>query len=294
MPDKGEAEYKSGWHLRLSAFPPLRRVALHATLLLLCTWVMAPLMWVVLHSLKAGPFKYFEHVWPVEFQDPLWANYRWLWQDATLENPFYRSLSHSALIALLTIASTTVAAVMAGYALSHLSTPGKSVVLGVLVASMFFPTQVTALTGLFQIQHRLGLIDRPWSLFFPYTAMMVAVSVFVMRGVFQAVPKEIVDAARVDGAGSFRTLGILLPMVRNGIVVVMILSFNLAWGEYLLASTLVNRRENWTLAVLLGQGMGVSPWSAAVLVIAILPALAAFGIAQHWFIRGLQDGALRG
>jgi ABC-type glycerol-3-phosphate transport system permease component len=270
-------------------------VAKHSVLVLLCSWVLAPLVWVVLHSVKAGPFKYFERAWPKEFQDPLWANYRWLWQDATLENPFYRSLSHSAVITLLTVFSTAVAAVLAGYALSHLSTPGSRIILGILVASMFFPTQVTALTGLFKIQYRLGLIDRPWSLFFPYTAMMVAVSVFVMRGVFQAVPKEIVDAARIDGAGSLRTLvGILLPMVRNGIVVVLILSFNLAWGEYLLASTLVNRRDNWTLAVLLGQGVGVAPGSAALLVIAMVPALIAFGIAQHWFLRGLQDGALRG
>ena len=267
----------------------------HLALLTLCTWVLAPLVWVVLHSVKAGPFKFYEHVWPVEFQDPLWANYQWLWQDVTLENPFYRSLMHSAEITGLTVLFTAIAAVFGGYALSHLSTPGARLVLGFLVASMFFPTQVTALTGIFQIQYRLGFIDRPWTLFFPYTAMMVAISVFVMRGVFQSIPSDIIDAAKLDGASSLRTLlGILLPLVRNGIVVVIILSFNLAWGEYLLASTLVNSRDNWTLAVLLGQGVGVSPGSAALLVIAIVPALAIFAVAQHWFLKGLQDGALRG
>ncbi len=279
---------------RLFAFPPARSILKHAALLLLCFWVLAPLVWVVLHSMKAGAFKFYEHVWPVQFEDPLWANYQWLWQDANLENPFYRSLMHSTVITLLTVTATTVAAVLGGYALSHLSTPGKRAILGLLVASLFFPTQVTALTGTFLIQYRLGFLDRPWTLFFPYTSMMVAISVFVMRSVFQAVPREIIDAARIDGASSMRALGgVLLPMVRNGIVVVMILAFNLAWGEYLLAATLVNRRDNWTLAVLLGQGVGVGPGSAALLVIAILPALVIFAIAQHWFMRGLQDGALR-
>jgi len=116
----------------------------------------------------------------------------------------------------------------------------------------------------------------------------------VMRGVFQTVPREIIDSAKLDGAGALRTLlGVLLPMVVNGVIVVVILSFTMAWGEYLLAATLMNDRDSRTLAVGLGQS-GVSPGAAALLVIALLPALIAFGIAQHWFLKGLQDGALRG
>ncbi|MGE3798298.1 MAG: carbohydrate ABC transporter permease, partial [Thermomicrobiales bacterium] len=189
---------------RLPDFPSLRLIAKHSVLITLCLWVLAPLVWVVLHSVKDGPFRDYQHVWPRDFNDPLWANYQWLWQNVSLENSFYRSLMHSTVITGLTVAATTLAAVMGGYALSHLSTPGARVILAVLVASMFFPTQVTALTGIFQIQYRLGFIDRPWTLFFPYTAMMVAICIFVMRGVFQSVPKEIFDAARIDGAGSLR------------------------------------------------------------------------------------------
>lgn len=269
-------------------------MAKHAVLLALCAWVLLPLVWVALHSMKLGPFKYYRHIWPVKFADPLWARYRWLWRDPSLDDPFFRSLTNSAVVTSLTVVSTTVAAVLAGYALTHMRTPGRRIVTVVLVASMFFPTQVTALTGIFQVHYRLGLVDRTWSLFFPYTAMLGAVCVFVMRGVFQTVPKEIVDSATLDGAGPLRTLlGVLLPMVLNGVIVVVILSFTMAWGEYLLAATLMNDRDTRTLAVELGQS-GVGPGSAALLIIALMPGLIAFAIAQHWFMRGLQEGALKG
>ena len=280
--------------IRLSVLPPLRSVAKHATLLALCAWVLLPLVWVALHSMKRGPFRDYQHIWPREFVDPLWARYQWLWQNPSLDDPFFRSLTNSVVVTSLTVVSSTVGAVLAGYALTHMRTPGRRIISGLLVASMFFPTQVTALVGIFKIQYELGLINKTWSLFLPYTAMMAAISVFVMRGVFLTVPRDIVDSAKLDGAGSLRTLlEVLLPMVTNGVIVVVILSFSMAWGEYLLAATLMNDRDSRTLAVGLGQA-GVSPGAAALLVIALLPALSAFGIAQHWFLKGLQDGAMRG
>ena len=78
---------------------------------------------------------------------------------------------------------------------------------------------------------------------------------FVMRGVFQTVPKDLVDSAKIDGAGAFRTLvSIMLPLVRNGIVVVIIINFVIAWGEYLLASRLMNEQSEWTMPVVLAPG----------------------------------------
>ncbi|CAN5787318.1 carbohydrate ABC transporter permease [soil metagenome] len=279
---------------RFAALPPPRSIAKHLTLLALCVWVLLPLVWVALHSMKDGPFKYYRNIWPVDFADPIWARYQWLWQDPGLDDPFFRSLTNSVMVTSLTVLATTVAAVLAGYALTHMRSPGGRIITYLLVASMFFPTQVTALVGIFKIQYELGLINKTWSLFLPYTAMMAAISVFVMRGVFLTVPRDIVDSAKLDGAGPLRTLlGVLLPMVTNGVIVVVILSFTMAWGEYLLAATLMNDRDSRTLAVGLGQA-GVSPGAAALLVIALLPALSAFGFAQHWFLKGLQDGALRG
>lgn len=133
----------------------------------------------------------------------------------------------------------------------------------------------------------------------PYTALSTAISVFIMRGVFESVPKEIVDSSRVDGASSFRALlGIMLPLVRNGIVVVIIVNFVAAWGEYLLAQTLMHSADRKTLPVFIanaGGGLGAWFWPrlAALYILAITPGLIVFGIAQRWYMRGLQEGALK-
>ncbi|MEJ7837998.1 MAG: carbohydrate ABC transporter permease, partial [Thermomicrobiales bacterium] len=174
-----------------------------------------------------------------------------------------------------------------------------AIVTALFVASLFFPTRVTAFIGIFQMQNQLGLINKSWGLIFPYTALSIAISVFVMRGVFQTVPKDLVDASKIDGAGPLRLLvGIMLPIVRNGIVVVVIINFVTAWGEYLLASRLMNEQSQWTLPVVLASasgGMGAWAWPrlAAVYIMAILPGLIFFAIAQRWYMKGLQEGALK-
>ena len=142
---------------------------------------------------------------------------------------------------------------------------------------MFFPTRVTAVIAIFDIQKDLGLINVPAGLILPYITLSLAFSVFIMRGMFETVPKKSIDAARIDGAGRLRMLfGIMLPMVKNGIVVVIIVNFVTAWGEYLLAMTLMNQSAQ-TLPVVLsaaagGMGAWVWPRLAAVYIMAILPA----------------------
>jgi multiple sugar transport system permease protein len=282
------------------ALPSWRTVGRHTFLIALCLWVLLPLAWVVLLSLKSLPDGTQRRVWPHAFVHPIYDNYRFVFGDARTMDPYIAGLKNSVLVSLLTVAAATITAVLAGYALVHLRTPGSRLITAFLVASLFFPTQVTAVIGIFKVQDDLGLINETWSLMLPYTALSVAVSIFIMRGVFQSVPGEIVDSARLDGASSLRLLGgILLPMVRNGVVVVMIVSFTAAWGEFLLALTLMNDQDRRTLAVYLGQasgGLGAQFWprTAAMVMVAILPTLVTFAFLQRWFMKGLQEGALKG
>lgn len=268
----------------------------HAFLIVLCLWVLLPLAWVLLLSVKSLPDGTQRYIWPHQFADPIYSHYAFVIErtkDALV------AFKNSVLVTGLTVIASTITAVLAGYALVHLKTPWRGVVIGLLVASLFFPTRVTALLGIYNIQNRLGLINETWGLMLPYTALSVAISVFIMRGVFETVPKELVDSARIDGAGTARVLtGIMLPLVRNGIVVVIIVNFVAAWGEYLLALTLMNDADKRTLPVFIvstSGGVGGSLWPrvAALYVIAILPALITFAIAQRWFIKGLQEGALK-
>jgi ABC-type glycerol-3-phosphate transport system permease component len=273
------------WH-------PRRRIswgtiARHVFLIILCLWVLLPLAWVILLSVKSLPDGTQRYIWPHQFVDPIYAHYAYVIdksKDAVV------AFKNSVLVTGLTVIASTITAVLAGYALVHLRTPLRGVVIGLLVASLFFPTRVTALLGIYNIQNQLGL---------PYTALSVAISVFIMRGVFETVPKELVDSARLDGANSLRVLGgIMLPLVRNGIVVVIVVNFVAAWGEYLLALTLMNDAGKRTLPVFIvstSGGIGASLWprTAALYIIAVLPALITFGIAQRWFMKGLQEGALK-
>ena len=283
------------------AWHPRRRIswgtiARHVFLIILCLWVLLPLAWVILLSVKSLPDGTQRYIWPHQFVDPIYAHYAFVIdksKDAVV------AFKNSVLVTGLTVIASTITAVLAGYALVHLKTPLRGVVIGLLVASLFFPTRVTALLGIYNIQNRLGLINETWSLMLPYTALSVAISVFIMRGVFETVPKELVDSARLDGANSLRVLGgIMLPLVRNGIVVVIVVNFVAAWGEYLLALTLMNDAGKRTLPVFIvstSGGIGASLWprTAALYIIAVLPALITFGIAQRWFMKGLQEGALK-
>jgi ABC-type glycerol-3-phosphate transport system permease component len=272
---------------------PTWTIVKHLVIILICLSVLFPIFWVVLLSVKSLPDAYQNEIWPKVFD---YTHYEYAWDKLP---SLRRNYGNSIMVTVLATATATVTAVLGGFALVFLRTPGKSIVIALFVASLFFPTRVSAFIGIFQIQRELGLINKAWGLVFPYTALSIAISVFVMRGVFQAVPKDLFDAARIDGAGPLRMLvSVMLPIIRNGIVVVVIINFVAAWGEYLLASRLMNEQSQWTLPVVLASASGgVGAWAwprlAAVYIMAIAPGLIVFAVAQRWYMKGLQEGALK-
>ena len=269
-------------------------IVTHGVLLTACMVILFPLAWVGLLSVKSLPDAYTNRIWPHHFD--FGSYHRALTSIDTLPQNFENSI----IVTVATMAITTTIAVLAGYALVHLPTPGKGLVLAIFVASLFVPSRVVGLISIWEIQDRLGLINSTWGLILPYQTLALAVSVFIMRGVFQTIPKELAESARVDGAGSFMILRrIMLPLVRNGVIVVVITNFIAAWGEWLLANTLTNDQDQRTLTVVMaaanaGFGQWLWPNMAAMYVIAILPGLLAFAFAQRWYMRGLQEGALKG
>ena len=292
LPTAGSQTMVAEWTPR--RFPRWQTLLRHVILAFFAALILFPIVWVVLLSVKTLPDAYQNEIWPANGFE--FAHYgQALSQIATLPQNFLNSV----LVTSATVVITTVCAVAAGYALVHLRTPGRAILLGLLVASMFFPTRVTAIISIWELQKELGLINKVWGLIFPYVTLSLALSVFIMRGMFETVPKELGDAAKIDGAGPVRMLlQVMLPIVSNGIVVVVIVNFVTAWGEYLLATTLMNDLSQKTLPVVLasasgGMGAWVWPRLAAVYVMAVLPGLVAFGIAQRWYMKGLQEGALK-
>ena len=268
-------------------------VARHVALVLFVLITLLPLFWVLLLSIKSIPDAYNRTLWPRHFD---FAHYGYvLSKNSTLP----RNILNSIMVTLSTVVLATIAAVLGGYALVHLRTRGRAVVVALLVASLFFPTRVTSLIAIWQIQRSLGLINTTMGLVLPYTALNMALSVFIMRGIFESVSHEMVDAARIDGAGAVRTLWhVLLPLVVNGVVVVVIVNFVAIWGEYLLALTLIDDQSARTLVVVLagdigGLGAYQIPRIAATYVLAVAPGLVIFALAQRWYMRGLLEGAFK-
>jgi ABC-type glycerol-3-phosphate transport system permease component len=268
-------------------------IARHVVLAVFAVITLFPFVWILLLSVKSLPEANQNDIWPETFD---FSHYFYSVQSfTTLPQNYLNSI----VVTLGTIVITTVCAVLAGYAMVFLRPPGITLIFALLVASMFFPTRVTAVIAIFEMQKDLGLLNVPAGLIFPYVTLALALSVFIMRGMFLTVSHEIYDAARLDGAGPVRILlEILLPMVKNGIVVVIIVTFGTAWGEYVLAKTLNTKDVTQTLPVVLSTGAGgMVAWSwprlAAVYIMVIVPGLIAFAIAQRWYVKGLQEGALK-
>ena len=120
-----------------------------------------------------------------------------------------------------------------------------------------------------------------------------------MRGIFQQIPHELIDASRIDGCGPWQSLfRIVMPLLVNGIVVVGIVNFVSVWGEYILASILITDQSKRTVPVMLalatgGTGMWVWPRIAATYIIVTAPGVLIFGILQRLYFKGLTEGAIK-
>ncbi|TMJ41896.1 MAG: carbohydrate ABC transporter permease [Alphaproteobacteria bacterium] len=240
--------------------------------------ILAPLVWVLMMSIKSRSDAMRSDFWPRRFD---FTHYRYVFDKI---DTFPINLLNSIYVTSGTVLITTVCAVLAGYALVHMKPKGGGLVVATLLISLYFPVRVVSTSGLI----------------LPYVTLNLAISVLIMRSVFQLVPHEVVEAAKVDGAGPWRTLWeIVLPMARNGLVVIFIVNFVTAWGEFLLCSTLTNDQIVRTMPVVLaGAQGGLGQWSwpalAAVYVLVVTPGIIAFTFAQKLFFKGLAEGVVKG
>ena len=256
--------------------------------------ILLPLAWVLMMSVKTLPDAMRGTFWPRRFD---FSHYPFVFERIkTLPINLFNSIYVTA----VTVAITTVCAVLAGYALVHMRSRVSGVVLVVLLVSLYFPVRVVSIISIYETQSWLGLINHTSGLILPYVTLQLVISILIMRSMFQLVPHEIIELAKIDGAGHLRILWeIGLPMVRNGLVVVFVVNFVAVWGEYLLGVTLIDDEAKRTMPVVLaaaqgGQGQWAWPNLAAVYVIVVTPGILAFAFAQKLFFKGLLEGALKG
>lgn len=275
--------------LRLNRAVIIRHVVINLFMVI----ILLPLAWVLLMSVKSLPDAMRGDLWPRRFD---FTHYGFVF---TKIETLPINLFNSIYVTAATVLITTICAVLAGYALVHLRPRGGPFVVAMLLASLYFPTRVVSIISIYEIQSFLGLINSTSGLILPYITLNLAISVLIMRSVFQLIPHELMEAAKIDGAGPWRTLWLVgLPMARNGLVVVFIVNFVTAWGEFLLCTTLTNDQTARTMPVVLaGAQGGLGQWAwprlAAVYVIVVTPGIIAFTFAQKLFFKGLAEGVVK-
>jgi ABC-type glycerol-3-phosphate transport system permease component len=269
-----------------------RTIIHHVILVCFMLIIILPLAWVLLLSVKSLPDAYSGTLWPERFD---FSHYGFVFEHI---RTLPRNLFNSVVITSISVTATTAFAVLGSYALVHLKLSGTKLIILGLTLTLFFPTRVVSLISIYETQRTLGLINSSLGLTLPYITLNLAISLLIMRSIFLQIPKELIDATKIDGCTTWGTFRVILPLVRNGIIVITIVNFVAIWGEYLLAATLTNDQELRTLPVVLasaasGRGQWAWPRIAAVYVIVVFPGLAAFIAAQRYFFKGLLEGALK-
>jgi len=264
--------------------------------LLLALFVVAslfPFYWIVVTSLKT-PAEIAQGTTSLLPGHITWGNYV---NDLTKQN-FIRPLVNSAIVCLSATALTIIIAAPAGYALSHTRMRGKPLVLGFILIAAFFP--VIAMVGpLFIAYRRTGLLNTYPALILSYLIYTLPIATWLLSSYFSQIPKELEEAALVDGSTRLNTLRkVIIPVALPGVFTAAILSFILAWNDFLLALSFMTTPNMYTAPVAI-VSLGQSQFQvfynlidAAVVIISIPVALLVI-FAQRRIVSGLTAGSFR-
>jgi multiple sugar transport system permease protein len=276
------------WRLRRRLIAAARL----ALLVLVLAVVAFPVYWMVASSVSgASQFAWPPHLLPTQ---PSLVPY----VRVVTNHPIGQWFLNTAIVSLGATALTLLVSVSAALSLSRYRTPfNRGAGLVVLVTQMLPATLLVI--PMYVIFSHVGLIDTLGGLVIADTAFSIPLAIWMLKGFFDGIPREIEEAAMVDGCsemGAFRR--VTIPLALPGIVAVSIFAFMVAWGEFFFARTLINSQSNWVLSVGLSsfQGEYTLQWSdmlAAATLFAIPPLVFFVGLQRH-LISGLTGGAVKG
>jgi multiple sugar transport system permease protein len=230
-------------------------------------------------------------VWPAA---PTLVNYSRVFTDQPVFTFMWNSIAVSVLSTVLCV---TVSA-LAAYALVRLRLPKPNLILAALLAVAMFPL-ISLMVPLFSVMRDLGLLNTWWALIFPYAVLSMPVCTLVLISFFQDIPRDLENAAMIDGCTRTGALWhVVIPLTAPGVFTAAILAFVNAWDEFLLALTLSPRVASRTLPVgiTLYQGEFSFPWPiiSAALIVAIVPICILIAVFQERVVGGLTSGGMKG
>ena len=264
----------------------------YVLLSLIALVTIIPFVWVVSTSLK-GPTDPIVSVPPQLIpHDPTVANYIRVWGQLPIASFFINSV----IVATTTVALNLLVTSMAAYPLAKMKFKGRDAIFYLLLATFIIPPQLTSIPSFVLAVKVFKYYDQITALIFPSLATVF--NIFMLRQAFKAVPNDLIEAGKIDGAGELRIWwDILLPVVRPTLATAAIITFVQQWNDFFWPSLMLHTRTNMTLQVGLVAMQGMfssdSRGIAAGVVMTVIPIMIFFIILQKQFVRGLT-GAVKG
>jgi ABC-type glycerol-3-phosphate transport system permease component len=257
----------------------------------ICFFWIYPFLWMVSAALKStteifSGLNLVPHTWH-------WDNFARAWTQARIGQYFFNTV----IITVASIAIVVVSSAMIGYVLGRYAFPGKRIIIGLFIAHVFLPEGYTIIP-VFTLINKLGLANSLWGVILGESGSAHIVQILLFTGFFSQLPKELEEAAIVDGAGFFRIFWrVMLPLTKPVIATAIILQFMQSWNDFFLPLVLtLSRPDLRTLAVgmFAFQGEYFTDWSgmAAAATISLMPIIVVFFFLQRYFVEGVT-GAIK-
>ena len=271
----------------------LGRIGFFLLIAAIIFYAVFPFYWAIVSSLKTG-----SAIFDVEFvpADPGFDNYRTLFA----EQPFARNILNSLVVATVATAISLFLAVTAAYALGRVQFRGRSAMLFAILSVSMFP-QIAVLSGMFELVRALGLYNTLTGLILSYLILTLPFTAWVLTAFMRELPRELEEAAIVDGASPWRILTrVFLPVMGPALAATGLLAFIVAWNEFLFALTFTLSNERRTVPVAIALITGASayelPWGRimAASVIVTVPLILLVLVLQRRIVSGLTAGAVKG
>ncbi|WP_246186724.1 carbohydrate ABC transporter permease [Microlunatus speluncae] len=258
---------------------------------LVAIWIY-PFLWMVSAALKS-PLEVFSSGMNLIPETPIWENFKRAWVDAR----FSQYLLNTVIVTAATVLLVLIRCSMTGYVLARYSFYGRKIILGILVATLFVPAGYTIIPVI-DLATRLGMLNSLWGMIIAMSGGAHVASILLYMGYFRQLPKELEEAAIIDGAGFFRTFfQVMLPLAMPVTATVTLMTFLSTWNAFFLPLVFTfSRPDLRTLSVgmLAFIGENSTDWSgmAAAATISLLPVVLLFILLQRYFVEGIA-GAVK-
>jgi raffinose/stachyose/melibiose transport system permease protein len=248
-----------------------------------------PFFYMFLNSVK-NRTDYFINPFSVRGLELTWDNYQTMISQFRILDLFRNSF----VISFFTILLLLALGILASYAFAKLRFRGKDVLYLLVISTMFIPVQATIIP-LYVFFSRLGMVNTSWSVVFIYVGLFIPEVILLMTSGFRGIPDELIEAAKLDGAGYFQVIRhVIVPMGRPAIILCIIFYFIVTWNDLFTPMIMLQSMDKRTvmvaLAALLSRYSGDPTFQFAGLVLASIPAILVYAIFQRYIVKGISLG----